>query len=866
MTLRTACRILVLVTATLFLFPSRSFATDVMCDPSYQDCRAILLNYIQNERVGIDLAMWFMEDQELANAIVARKNAGVPIRVLVDPRRNDETPMNAVTLDLFKRSGLPMRYKFAGGILHWKYIIFNGQNVIQWSAANYSAFYFKPVSPYTNYTDEGIYFTDDPGVINSFRRKFDDSWIDTTVFAHYANISNPPTRVHPLYSIDPAMSFVPAEDFATRSVPLYDRETQRIDVVMYKISEPRHADGLIRAVKRGVPVRVITEPNRYRNLGNVWQAYHVDRMYMAGVQIRDRAHEGFLHQKSTLLYSQGLTVFGSSNWTEGSNAVQYEHNYFTTKTWFFAWFKDNFERKWNNLTGHAETAPFTPLPPTPASQLQPANGGVNIPRSGARLSWNPGPWAHSVDVYFGASPTPPLLASNVPVSPSAPANYTLPTLAAGTTYYWKIVSKTAALRTATTEVYAFTTEGASEPPPPPPPPPPSPSGDDIVLHAAGATAVAGAWRLVADSTAAGGQRLWHPDAGAAKLTAPLANPNDYFEMTFTASAGKPYRLWIRGKADGNTWSNDSVFIQFSGRVDANGNAIHGIGSTSSDTFNLEACGGCGVSGWGWEDNGWGPGNPLGPAVHFATTGTQRIRIQTREDGLSIDQIVLSPSRYLSSSPGSTQNDTVILPASGGSQQPPPPPPPSPSDPLEVVLYASQAQIIGGGWRVMADSTAAGGERAWHPNAGAAKLNAPIANPVNYIELTFSAEAGRPYRLWIRGKAENDDWANDSVFVQFSGSVDGSGNPINRIGTTSSDVFNLEACKDCGVSGWGWEDNGWGPGNLLGPAVYFATTGTQRIRLQTREDGLSIDQIVLSAGRYLSSPPGATKNDTVILPQ
>jgi hypothetical protein len=37
-------------------------------------------------------------------------------------------------------------------------------------------------------------------------------------------------------------------------------------------------------------------------------------------------------------------------------------------------------------------------------------------------------------------------------------------------------------------------------------------------------------------------------------------------------------------------------------------------------------------------------------------------------------------------------------------------------------------------------------------------------------------------------------------------------------------------------------------------------------LQTREDGLSIDQIVLSAGRYLSSPPGATKNDTVIVPR
>jgi hypothetical protein len=37
-----------------------------------------------------------------------------------------------------------------------------------------------------------------------------------------------------------------------------------------------------------------------------------------------------------------------------------------------------------------------------------------------------------------------------------------------------------------------------------------------------------------------------------------------------------------------------------------------------------------------------------------------VRIQTREDGLAIDQIVLSPSRYLTKSPGSLKNDTTIV--------------------------------------------------------------------------------------------------------------------------------------------------------------------------------------------------------------
>ena len=75
---------------------------------------------------------------------------------------------------------------------------------------------------------------------------------------------------------------------------------------------------------------------------------------------------------------------------------------------------------------------------------------------------------------------------------------------------------------------------------------------------------------------------------------------------------------------------------------------------------------------------------------------------------------------------------------------------------------------------------------------------------------------------------------------------------------------LEDCLNCGVSGWGWQDNGYGAG-VMGPDIYFATTGVQRIRVQSREDGFSIDQIVLSASTPVRSP-GALKNDTTILPR
>ena len=187
-------------------------------------------------------------------------------------------------------------------------------------------------------------------------------------------------------------------------------------------------------------------------------------------------------------------------------------------------------------------------------------------------------------------------------------------------------------------------------------------------------------------------------------------------------------------------------------------------------------------------------------------------------------------------------------------------PPSGDD---IVLYAGGAPIAVGPWGVVGDSTAAGGARISNANAGV-KVNSAVADPGNYIELTFTASAGKAYRIWIRGNAASDSWANDSVFVQFSNSVTSSGTPTWRIGTTSATMFNLEDCSGCGLSNWGWQDNGYGV-DVLGPLVYFASSGIQRIRIQTREDGLSIDQIVLSPSTFLSSAPGTLTDDVTVLP-
>ncbi len=182
---------------------------------------------------------------------------------------------------------------------------------------------------------------------------------------------------------------------------------------------------------------------------------------------------------------------------------------------------------------------------------------------------------------------------------------------------------------------------------------------------------------------------------------------------------------------------------------------------------------------------------------------------------------------------------------------------------EIVMPASMFEPHGA-WRLVDDETAVTGLRMHHPDAGAAKLQTPLASPANYIELSFPADPTQTYKLWIRGKADRDHWSNDSVFVQFLDATDTARRVVYQIGSTSALAVNLEECSNCGLSSWGWEDDGWGAVNRNGAARLRFPDGNGTIRIQTREDGFSIDQIVLSSERYLTRRPGSAKNDRTIL--
>ena len=272
------------------------------------------------------------------------------------------------------------------------------------------------------------------------------------------------------------------------------------------------------------------------------------------------------------------------------------------------------------------TVTVTPEVPNTPAPAQSATGTTPT----TSLAWAAA-GATAYDVRFGLSSNPSIVASGL-TSPL----FVLPTLQNGTMYYWQVTARNA-VGSAAGPVWSFTT--ASAPPP----------LETIVLDAADASNLHGNWTRTADVTAAGGLALVSADRGWASTDAPLQAPADYFDFVFNAPAATPYRVWIRMRAGANSKYNDSVYVQLSDALGSGGTPVFALGTRTGLCVNLATdASGSGLTGWGWQSGAYWLTQPS--TVTFASSGSHTLRIQTREDGVSIDQVILSPNTYLYNPP------------------------------------------------------------------------------------------------------------------------------------------------------------------------------------------------------------------------
>jgi hypothetical protein len=483
---------------TIALAGRTARAADQVYFSSNTDVTAILVQYINQETLRLGISSWYLSEHAISIAIANRFAAGVKLRIIGDRGAIFEAdPHTKAEFYWLANQGIPIRLRFNPTwfpeIDHWKAAIFVGQNTVEFGSGNFAPTELAPIDA-RNYDDDSEMFTTDPALVSAFRTKFDQIWNDTTVepsiiggppylkdwndacasepsgcdfHAQYPNAAPmviSTTRLDPDNPTPPDLYWGQGTGFNNRLTQEINNENNWIDIVVYRLEVDNITNALLSKFKAGVPVAVIIDPGQYTNslYPEYWLTHaNIDKLWAAGVPIRQRNHAGVTHMKTLITpnWATNASSNFSANW-------QRDHDYFVsaaTKLGVWQAFVNDFNAMWNNTT---DFGPLVTTKPNPASISSPPAGATGVSTT-TSLVWDAAAWAVSYDVYLGTSPSAMALVANVPAqlvqNPPSTYSWTPPSaLAGGTNYYWQVVSKTNATprdptMVASTSVQIFTT-------------------------------------------------------------------------------------------------------------------------------------------------------------------------------------------------------------------------------------------------------------------------------------------------------------------------------------------------------------------------------------------------------------------------
>ena len=711
------------VAAMLFLL---SFASAVSAQtpppdeiyfPAVQNVTNILVQRINAETVRLDIATWYLSEHAISIAIANRHAAGVPVRLIGDRGAIFEGDVNT-RADFYwlASQGVPIRLRFNPTwfpeIIHWKAAIFVGQNTVAFGSANFAPAELAPNSS-TDYDDETVMFAHDPVLVNAFKSRFDRIWNDTTpepqsVYGPPPYLKNwddactleptgrcdyftqYPNRVRMTISTarlelpecsdtiltncnptPPELIWGQGPDFNNRLTQEIYNESSRIDLVVYRLGVDNITQALLDKHAAGVPVRVIVDKNQYTNplYPEYWLTHaNIDKLWVAGIPVKANNHAGISHMKTliTSTYAGNASSNFSPNW-------QRDHDYFVpkaTKPGVYQAIADRFDIMWNDTAGFG---PLVTTGPAAAALATPTNGGTSVSTT-PTLIWNRAAWAVSYDVYLGAAGSPMTFRANVPavMSPNPPNTYTWSpstALAGGTTYFWKIVSRTNATvvnpnMIATSDTWSFTTAGG------PPPPPPGNLPSPWVTQGVGSPSPAG--------NASFSNGVFTVNGGGADIWG-TADSFQYVSQSMTGD----FTLVARITSMGNTSSFAKAGIML--RTSTAANAAHvmlDVRPTGDLEFMTRSSSGAATTFLGTA------AVPMPLWLRLARSGTS-VSASVSADGATwtaASTTTLSGSTLLAglivcSHSGSLNTSTFDnVTVTGGAPPPPPPPPPPPGVP------------------------------------------------------------------------------------------------------------------------------------------------------------------------------------------
>lgn len=148
--------------------PGSSAARQLVAEAYFSpgdDCFLAIKSLIDHARKSVDICVFTITDDRLADAILDAHQRGIIMRIITDNAKAEDLGSD---IDRFERVGIPLRVDRSAYHMHHKFAIIDGQTLLDGS--------YNWTRGAARDNEENVIVINEPRLVGSFRKKFEQLW------------------------------------------------------------------------------------------------------------------------------------------------------------------------------------------------------------------------------------------------------------------------------------------------------------------------------------------------------------------------------------------------------------------------------------------------------------------------------------------------------------------------------------------------------------------------------------------------------------------------------------------------------------------------------------------------------------------
>lgn len=284
-----------------------------------------LLGSINQAKTSIDIAMYNLNLNEIANALTAAEKRGVQVRLVTDGSNNDGEAMRRI-----KSAGIPVVARADGaGLMHDKVVIIDGKEVwtgslnLTWSGVNDD--------------NNNLVMIDSEKIAADYEKEFEEMFTQSRYGSESSSDTPYPQMI--IGGVPVEVYFAPEDHVQSRLLELVKDAKTSVDFLAMTLTQDALSNALISDAERGIQVRgVFEEDNALADTGSDYTA-----MRQAGLDVLLDGNTGLMHHK-VMIIDREIVVFGSYNFTSSAEKRNDENLVIVADAHLASQFEEEFER------------------------------------------------------------------------------------------------------------------------------------------------------------------------------------------------------------------------------------------------------------------------------------------------------------------------------------------------------------------------------------------------------------------------------------------------------------------------------------------------------------------------------------------